>query len=71
MCRTNTQSFYVSHLISQLNSLLFQDTQITDIDYMEEKKDFTYDKVNFQDLPNFAAYMHDYGQKYIIILVSM
>ncbi|KFR15019.1 Maltase-glucoamylase, intestinal [Opisthocomus hoazin] len=44
------------------------DTQITDIDYMEEKKDFTYDKVNFQDLPNFAAYMHDYGQKYIIIL---
>ncbi|XP_068261886.1 sucrase-isomaltase, intestinal isoform X1 [Nyctibius grandis] len=44
------------------------DAQITDIDYMEEKKDFTYDKVKFQDLPNFAAYMHDYGQKYIIIL---
>ncbi|XP_052660788.1 sucrase-isomaltase, intestinal [Harpia harpyja] len=44
------------------------DAQITDIDYMEEKKDFTYDKVKFRDLPNFAAYMHDYGQKYIIIL---
>ncbi|KAM6305024.1 sucrase-isomaltase, intestinal [Aegotheles albertisi] len=44
------------------------DAQVTDIDYMEEKKDFTYDKVKFQDLPNFAAYMHDYGQKYIIIL---
>ncbi|NXG00716.1 MGA protein, partial [Sakesphorus luctuosus] len=44
------------------------DTQITDIDYMEGKKDFTYDKVKFQDLPNFAAYMHNYGQKYVIIL---
>uniref|UniRef100_A0A8C3J7A0 alpha-glucosidase n=1 Tax=Calidris pygmaea TaxID=425635 RepID=A0A8C3J7A0_9CHAR len=44
------------------------DAQITDIDYMEEKKDFTYDKEKFKDLPNFAAYMHDYGQKYIIIL---
>lgn len=55
----------------KLNPFLFQDAQITDIDYMEEKKDFTYDKVKFRDLPNFAAYMHDYGQKYIIILVSI
>uniref|UniRef100_A0A669Q1N9 alpha-glucosidase n=1 Tax=Phasianus colchicus TaxID=9054 RepID=A0A669Q1N9_PHACC len=46
------------------------DSQITDIDYMEEKKDFTYDKVLFSDLPNFATYMHNSGQKYIIILVS-
>ncbi|KAK2538509.1 maltase-glucoamylase [Columba guinea] len=44
------------------------DAQVTDIDYMEERKDFTYDKVNFQDLPQFADYMHEYGQKYIIIL---
>uniref|UniRef100_A0A8B9FM50 alpha-glucosidase n=1 Tax=Amazona collaria TaxID=241587 RepID=A0A8B9FM50_9PSIT len=44
------------------------DAQVTDIDYMEEWKDFTYDKVNFKDLPDFAAYMHEYGQKYIIIL---
>lgn len=55
----------------RLNFLLFQDAQITDIDYMEDKKDFTYDKVKFRDLPKFAAYMHDYGQKYIIILVSI
>uniref|UniRef100_A0A8C2U532 alpha-glucosidase n=1 Tax=Coturnix japonica TaxID=93934 RepID=A0A8C2U532_COTJA len=46
------------------------DAQITDIDYMEEKKDFTYDKVLFSDLPNFASYMHQKNQKYIIILVS-
>uniref|UniRef100_A0A8C2U2X7 alpha-glucosidase n=1 Tax=Coturnix japonica TaxID=93934 RepID=A0A8C2U2X7_COTJA len=44
------------------------DAQITDIDYMEEKKDFTYDKVLFSDLPNFASYMHQKNQKYIIIL---
>uniref|UniRef100_A0A8C0HDR0 Maltase n=1 Tax=Chelonoidis abingdonii TaxID=106734 RepID=A0A8C0HDR0_CHEAB len=42
--------------------------QYTDIDYMEEKKDFTYDEVKFKDLPNFAVNLHNHGQKYIIIL---
>lgn len=37
---------------------------------MEEKKDFTYDKVNFKELPAFADYLHEKGQKYILILVS-
>uniref|UniRef100_A0A8B9HXV6 Maltase n=1 Tax=Astyanax mexicanus TaxID=7994 RepID=A0A8B9HXV6_ASTMX len=44
------------------------DTQYTDIDYMENQKDFTYDLVNFKDLPQFADYMHAAGQKYILIL---
>ncbi|XP_074786957.1 maltase-glucoamylase-like isoform X2 [Athene noctua] len=44
------------------------DVQHTDIDYMEARKDFTYDKVNFRDLPSFRNYLHDYGQKYVIIL---
>ncbi|KAF6720919.1 Maltase-glucoamylase, intestinal [Oryzias melastigma] len=44
------------------------DIQYTDIDYMEEKKDFTYDKVNFKELPAFADYLHEKGQKYILIL---
>lgn len=44
------------------------DVQYTDIDYMEDKKIFTYDLVKFADLPNFADYMHDKGQKYIVIL---
>ncbi|XP_050163983.1 sucrase-isomaltase, intestinal [Myiozetetes cayanensis] len=44
------------------------DVQFTDIDYMEEKKDFTYDTEKFRDLPQFAEHMHSYGQKYIIIL---
>ncbi|XP_039930494.1 sucrase-isomaltase, intestinal isoform X1 [Hirundo rustica] len=44
------------------------DAQVIDIEYMDKRKDFTYDKVKFKDLPKFAAYLHDYGQKYIIIL---
>ncbi|XP_051512453.1 sucrase-isomaltase, intestinal-like isoform X1 [Myxocyprinus asiaticus] len=44
------------------------DVQYTDIDYMEDKKIFTYDMVNFKELPQFADYMHEKGQKYIIIL---
>ncbi|XP_014841756.1 PREDICTED: sucrase-isomaltase, intestinal-like isoform X2 [Poecilia mexicana] len=44
------------------------DIQYTDIDYMEDKKDFTYDKEKFKDLPGFADYLHEKGQKYILIL---
>lgn len=50
-------------------SVNFQDTQITDVDYMEEKKDFTYDDVAFQGLPEFVQDLHDHGQKYVILLV--
>ncbi|XP_077467238.1 sucrase-isomaltase, intestinal [Stigmatopora argus] len=44
------------------------DIQYTDIDYMEDKKDFTYDKIKFKELPQFADYLHEKGQKYILIL---
>lgn len=36
---------------------------------MEDKKDFTYDKVKFADLPTFWDYLHEKGQRYILILV--
>lgn len=36
---------------------------------MEEKKDFTYDKIKFKELPQFYDYLHDKGQRYILILV--
>lgn len=48
----------------------FQDAQVTDIDYMEDKKDFTYDEVAFKGLPEFAQDLHNHGQKYVIILVK-
>ncbi|AWO99215.1 putative maltase-glucoamylase intestinal-like [Scophthalmus maximus] len=44
------------------------DIQYTDIDYMEDKKDFTYDNVKFSELPQFADYLHEKGQRYILIL---
>lgn len=37
---------------------------------MEDKKDFTYDKIKFKDLPKFADYLHEKGQRYILILVG-
>uniref|UniRef100_F6Z3Y3 Glycoside hydrolase family 31 TIM barrel domain-containing protein n=1 Tax=Monodelphis domestica TaxID=13616 RepID=F6Z3Y3_MONDO len=44
------------------------DVQYSDIDYMEEKKDFTYDKEHFKGLDQFAEELHSKGQRYIIIL---
>lgn len=44
------------------------DAQVTDIDYMEDKKDFTYNNKTFYGLPEFVKDLHDHGQKYIIIL---
>ncbi|XP_051499825.1 maltase-glucoamylase-like isoform X2 [Apus apus] len=44
------------------------DVQHTDIDSMEGRKDFTYDQVNFKELPEFQKFLHQRGQKYVIIL---
>ena len=46
-----------------------QDVQYGDIDYMESKLDFTYDKVMYEGLPDFVDELHSNRQKYIIILV--
>ncbi|KAI6059689.1 Maltase-glucoamylase, intestinal-like isoform X1 [Aix galericulata] len=44
------------------------DVQYTDIDYMEARKDFTYDNEKFADLPKFQSYLHSYNKKYVLIL---
>ncbi|CAH1245724.1 MGAM [Branchiostoma lanceolatum] len=44
------------------------DVQYGDIDYMEDRKDFTYDADLYQGLPDLVQDLHDHGQKYIIIL---
>ncbi|XP_040584480.1 maltase-glucoamylase, intestinal [Mesocricetus auratus] len=44
------------------------DVQHADIDYMDQRKDFTYDSVKFKDFPEFAKELHNNGQKLIIIL---
>ncbi|KAF2978754.1 hypothetical protein EK904_012363 [Melospiza melodia maxima] len=59
---------FVGNTPEQVVQEYLQDIQIIDIDYMEERKDFTYDKEKFKDLPQFASYLHAHGQKYVIIL---
>ncbi|XP_077004191.1 putative maltase-glucoamylase 2 [Tamandua tetradactyla] len=44
------------------------DVQYSDIDYMDGKKDFTYDNKTFAGLPEFAKKLHKEGQKYVIIV---
>lgn len=42
-----------------------QDTQWNDLDYMQSRNDFTYDKDKFKGLPDFVQHLH----KVSIILV--
>ncbi|EPY80709.1 hypothetical protein CB1_000804034, partial [Camelus ferus] len=44
------------------------DVQHADIDYMDARKDFTYDPVNFKGFPEFAKELHSNGQKLVIIV---
>nr|XP_032830840.1 maltase-glucoamylase, intestinal-like [Petromyzon marinus]XP_032830841.1 maltase-glucoamylase, intestinal-like [Petromyzon marinus]XP_032830843.1 maltase-glucoamylase, intestinal-like [Petromyzon marinus]XP_032830844.1 maltase-glucoamylase, intestinal-like [Petromyzon marinus]XP_032830845.1 maltase-glucoamylase, intestinal-like [Petromyzon marinus]XP_032830846.1 maltase-glucoamylase, intestinal-like [Petromyzon marinus]XP_032830847.1 maltase-glucoamylase, intestinal-like [Petromyzon marinu len=44
------------------------DVQYTDIDSMEDRKDFTYDMRKWADLPAFVKDLHDHNQRYVIIL---
>lgn len=39
-----------------------------DIDYMDNNKDFSYDKINYNTLPQFVNKLHTLGIKYVIIL---
>ena len=53
------------------NVVCVQDVQYGDVDYMESKLLFTYDKQKYSGLPEFVDLLHERGQKYIIILVSI
>ncbi|KAK7068401.1 hypothetical protein SK128_024681, partial [Halocaridina rubra] len=44
------------------------DVQWNDIDYMDQNKDFTYDRENYKDLPSFVEEMHQVGMHYIPII---
>ena len=45
------------------------DVQWNDIDYMDNHKDFTYDKNGkFKDLPNFVQELHEQGLHYVPII---
>ncbi|KAK6627314.1 hypothetical protein RUM44_009791 [Polyplax serrata] len=44
------------------------DTQWHDIDYMDRRNDFTYDKKNYPELPEFVDELHQVGMHYVPIL---
>ncbi|XP_060052707.1 maltase-glucoamylase isoform X2 [Erinaceus europaeus] len=44
------------------------DVQHADIDYMDGRKDFTYNPVAYRGFPDFAKELHNNGQKLVIIL---
>uniref|UniRef100_A0A8B7TU07 alpha-glucosidase n=1 Tax=Castor canadensis TaxID=51338 RepID=A0A8B7TU07_CASCN len=70
LSRWNYQSLDVVKEVVQRNreAGIPYDVQITDIDYMEDKKDFTYDHNTFNGLPEFVKDLHEHNQKYVIIL---
>uniref|UniRef100_A0A6I8P631 Maltase n=1 Tax=Ornithorhynchus anatinus TaxID=9258 RepID=A0A6I8P631_ORNAN len=44
------------------------DVQHSDIDYMDQKKDFTFDPVAYKGLPEFARELHNLNLKYVVIM---
>ncbi|XP_072098532.1 lysosomal alpha-glucosidase isoform X1 [Mobula birostris] len=45
-----------------------QDVQWNDLDYMDEKKDFTYNRQNFSDYAEMVEEFHQKGLKYVMIV---
>ena len=42
----------------------------SDIDYLDNNKDFKYDQQNFKSLPNFVKSLHENNKKYVPIIES-
>lgn len=57
-------------LLLQLTSVLCQDVQWNDIDYMRDGLDFTVDQSRFGELAQLVNDLHDNGQHYVMRVVS-
>lgn len=51
------------------SSFVTQDVQYGDIDYMDDKRDFTVDNVNFAGLAEYIQELKAQGTRFVIILV--
>lgn len=47
-----------------------QDTQWNDLDYMDNRRDFTFNKDGFRDFPAMVQELHQGGRHYVMIVVS-
>lgn len=50
-------------------SAALQDVQWNDLDYMDAKRDFTYNKETFRDYPDMVHDFHQRGLRYVMIVV--
>ena len=51
--------------------LWLQDVQWNDLDYMDARRDFTFNKDHFGDFPAMVQELHQIGRRYIMIVVSV
>lgn len=50
--------------------MLWQDVQWNDLDYMDARRDFTFNKDGFGDFPAMVQELHQGGRRYVMIVVS-
>lgn len=51
--------------------LWLQDVQWNDLDYMDSRRDFTFNKDGFGDFPAMVQELHQGGRRYMMIVVSV
>ena len=51
--------------------LWLQDVQWNDLDYMDARRDFTFNKDHFGYFPAMVQELHQIGRRYIMIVVSV
>lgn len=49
---------------------MLQDVQWNDLDYMDARRDFTFNKDGFGDFPAMVRELHQGGRRYVMIVVS-
>lgn len=63
-----------SILLAPRSQLLFpsvpQDVQWNDLDYMDARRDFTFNQDGFADFPDMVHELHQGGRRYMMIVVS-
>lgn len=70
LCRFGYKSLNDTKMVMQrnINAGIPLDTQWNDLDYMNNSNDFTYDKLNFKELPEFIKNLHEKGMHYIPLI---